>query len=365
MTHTISGVPSKYDLIKEDALANIERLFILWGLKFIKISPEEYDFLNPTRIDKNFGAVRFNVKKGFGADFANVAFDEGDFNAVGKGFDRSDFGLSKNNNVRYGFDIIGLCQRVNKVSTYRESAKLLSDQLKTLDRVSPIVKADLDAHYNRKTKIEEEINKKITYAYKLLMYCKDFRGTLGEIYLQSRGIYLKGNYSTIRFHSQIYDSETKKTFPCLVFPIQTEPLGTVKGIHRIYLDHDGMHKAPIEEPKKALGEAKGNAIWFGEPGDTLYIVEGPENALTLMVCGATFVCSTIFSSNFSELTIPKYVKKLVLCPDPDASGMRALDKAKKNYYMRRISVKMPKKVFLPNGKLADFNDILAGAVKHE
>ena len=349
---------TEINLLKEDALANIERLFTLWGLQFTKVNDCEYDFLNPTRIDKHFGAVRFNMKKGIGADFANVAFDQADFNLVGKGFDRADFGFSEKKAISYGFDIIGLCQRIHKLSTYREASKRLRSDISALDKQSKVIRADLDAHIKRQERSELEVAQRIDYGKRLLEYCRPYKGTLGETYLKARGIDIKEDMPTIRFHGNLKNSETKLYYPALVFPIQHEPGGEVRGIHRVYLDHSGLRKAALGDAKVALGEVKGNGLWFGDPGDTLYIVEGPENALSLYVSGAKFVVSTINASNFPSLKIPKCVKRIYICPDPDDAGIKACQKAKRAYYLWPLSIRYPRHEYLPNGKLADFNDIL-------
>ena len=59
------------------------------------------------------------MSKRKGADFASVDFTEQDFKSFGKGFDRTDFGFSRNKAVSYAFDIIGLCQRIHGLSTYK------------------------------------------------------------------------------------------------------------------------------------------------------------------------------------------------------------------------------------------------------
>lgn len=347
----------QYSLLREDALANIERLFVLWELDYIKINNSEYDFLNPSRIDKNFGAVRFNVDKGLGADFANVAFNKDDFSSIGKNFDREDFGFAKNKAISYGFDIIGLCQKVNGLASYREAAKTIKTQLGSLKNA---IQAPLDAHILREEKRAKDKLERLSYAQKLLRYTVPYVGTVGEIYLKSRAIVLETPDSSIRFHPRIMCAEAKRTFPALVFPIRQSPDSEITGIHRIYLDDTGLHKAPVTNSKMALGEVAGNGIWFGNPGEKLFIAEGPENALSLIVSGAEFVVCTISASNFPNIKIPRCVTKIVLCPDPDEAGMKAATRAKRNYSsaFRKVTIKFPKLIKLPNGKLADLNDVL-------
>lgn len=359
---TTSRAPTKTDILKEDALANIERLFRYWGLQFFRVNDDEIDFINPMRQDENFGAVRFNITKGIGADFSNTAFTEADFNNIGAGFDRSDFGFSDNKNISYGFDIIGLCQRLYNLPTYKEGERILRKHLGEIDKVAPIKKADLDASIKRKMGNAEQIIKRVDYAKTILKHCKSYPDTLADVYFKSRGIHLTDEELNIRFHPRVMCADLNKPLPAVVFMIKNSPEGEVRGIHRIYLANDGMGKAPINDPKRALGDVKGNGIWFGNPSPELHIAEGPENALTLRVCGAAFVVCGISAVNMSSLSIPPYVKKVIVCPDPDEAGKKAALKCKLNYIKYNPEIVFPTKVVLPNGKYADLNDLL---MKHK
>ena len=356
---TISSSVSNYDLIKEDALINIERLFKKWRLDYVWISPSELDFRNPLRSDKNFGAVRFNTEKGFGADFAGVAFGEADYKSLGSGLSRDDFDLPSNQSIRYGFDIIGLCQRLFECHSYKIAANLLKQHLSELDREEKIVRADITSSILRKERQYDEVRRKIQYANNLVKYTQDYVGTVGEKYLHARGLTGLPHEPSMRFHQRVMCKETGTSLPCLIFKIQPEPNGAIRGAHRIYLKEDGSGKADISNQKMALGEAKHNAIWFGTPGPTLYIAEGPENALTLRLGGAQFVACSIFAANMPLVEIPPCVETLFICPDRDKAGFKAASATlKKNKPFRVCKIKLPKKILMKNGKFADLNDIL-------
>ena len=111
-------------------------------------------------------------------------------------------------------------------------------------------------------------------------------------------------------------------------------------------------------PKMALCNIKGCGIWFGEKNKVLCIVEGPENALSILSLGYGFVVSTIDASNFSNLTIPECVRKIVLMPDGDKAGVESAKKAKEEYEKLKIPVSVvfpPKKKDYPKW---DWNDEL-------
>lgn len=358
--NTRDSGPDKLDILKEDALANIEKLLRLWKIDYTKVNDLEYDFLSPSRIDNNFGAVRFNIEKGLGADFANTGFSDENFKNFGEGFDRTDFGFSANRNVSFGFDIIGLAQRVHNSKSYKQAARDLEADIRVIRDDKDFIRADLDAHIKRTAKALEASKVRIDYAKRVAKYCYSFIDTLGQTYLKSRGLDISHNEPVIKFHAKVMCKDVKKALPALIFMIQNEPNGEIQGIHRIYLKEDGSGKADVPEPKKALGIVKGNAIWFGKPDKKLYIVEGPENALTLLHCGAKFVACAINAANMPMLTIPKGVEFIVICPDRDPAGFKSAAQCRVAYDTYRLEVCYPTEKLLKNGKYADLNDLLIG-----
>ena len=111
----------------------------------------------------------------------------------------------------------------------------------------------------------------------------------------------------------------------------------------------------------AIGEVKNNALWFGdEMAETLYIAEGPENALTIYQNGAALVACAINAGNMPNVQIPPLVTKIVLCGDRDRAGLLAIKAGLNIYKKLNVSVLLPIEKKLKNGKYADFNDIARG-----
>lgn len=336
----------KYALLKERALANFDLLINYWKLEYIKIGDNEYDFLSPTRADNNFGACRFNVAKGYGADFAGVSFSKKEYESIGKGFCREDFaGFTEYGQTRNGFDIIGLCQRIHNRNSYQEAAELLKQQLIEISQnaqILEITKEDIDKRYKE---IEARKAKTLEWANKAWKYSQSFKNTLAEKYLNSRGIFLQAweNEPNIKFHPKIYNKEIEKTVPCVLFKVSNSPNGELRAIHRIWIALDGSRKAKLSNPKMALGSIEGGAIWFGDPCEKLYIAEGPEEALNIKYnFQRNFVCSTVYATNFHNLIIPSYVTEVVLCPDDcdDGAGKESAIKAIKAYTKQNKKIKM-------------------------
>jgi len=192
----------------------------------------------------------------------------------------------------------------------------------------------------------------IDFAIEVWKRGSEVQGTLGERYLQSRGIY-RPTPPSVRFINDLRHSPSKSDFPALLCLIQNQA-GKIQGVQRIYLSGDGSGKAKIESPKMILGEIKGHAIRLGEASIKLGICEGVETALSILEAGVSFpVWSAISSTNMPEIQIPQEVKEVILFPDGDEAGESAVIKTAKRFFSEGKTIRI---VRPPKGK--DFNDLL-------
>ena len=338
------------DQLREKGLANFESLLNLWGIEYRKLTEVEYDFLSPTRSDRNFGACRFNIDKGRGADFASATITEQDCELFGTGFTKDDFvGYSNGEYSKSGFDIIGLVQRVHNCSSYQNATGALKDDLNKIAERGGIIIPSKDAAEKRRKEQAEKLQKKIELSQRLWHTAKDYKGSKGELYFENRHG-LKVNETNIRINPWLKHISGVR-YPTILFKVQRAPDGPIVAIHRIFLNEDYSNKAPVDDPKMALGAIKGAGIWFGAPCDTLFIVEGPENALVYRHVGHQFVVSTVYAGNYHTLTIPSYVKTIFLAPDEDKAGFAAYRLAVQEYSKQGKKMKSVKynKLVVRNG----------------
>ena len=336
-----------YTALRNEALANFEKLLNLWNIDWKKVGDYEYDFKNPTRDDQNFGACRFNVLKNIGSDFALPTFDENDFSLLGPTFKREDFGpiSTENREIQSGFDVIGLVQRFNKLSSYREAADLLKKYLLILNSRGELGDTN-QAIQEREAILAKQRLYLIKRASQVWGYCKPIRGTIAEKYFYNRAIENTIDEFNVKFHPSVKSKEINKYLPCVLLKVATAPDQELTALHRIYLDPSGERKADLESPKRALGPIKGSGIWLGTPGPKLYVAEGPENALSLREAGCEFVVSTVFATNLGGLTLPKLVEIVVIAIDNDQAGKANAIKAAKAYALeqRRVcTIKSPRR----------------------
>ncbi|MGW1424623.1 DUF7146 domain-containing protein [Bradyrhizobium manausense] len=126
-------------------------------------------------------------------------------------------------------------------------------------------------------------------ARRLFAISSPIEGTVVEAYLQRRGIARVHHGGSLRFHPRCYyrpdEHSPTETWPAMVARV-TDLKGRITGVHRTWLDPDGfdrvrLGKAPIDTPRRAMGDLLGNAVRFGAVDDVLAAGEGQAETSVL------------------------------------------------------------------------------------
>ena len=143
--------------------------------------------------------------------------------------------------------------------------------------------------------------------------------------------------------------------------------GELMTVHRLYLDRDGG-KAKIHSPKKAYGDFKGGAIWFGKPIENGELVqaEGPENALVCFMAGHPLAAAGHCRANMKNVRAPEGVTRILIAGDRGrgADGRKAGEDFAEDAalaarkYKLGVRLTFPPARPKPNGKWEDWNDLL-------
>jgi hypothetical protein len=164
-------------------------------------------------------------------------------------------------------------------------------------------------------------------AKRLFAASKPIRGTLAEDYLRRRGIALPPDISALRFHPRCYyrAPSVRQEWPALIAAV-TDLGGTVTGVHRTWLSPHGG-KAPVDQPRRALGHLAGNGVRFGAVRETLLAAEGLETALALkMIMPDMPVIAALSAAHLAALVLPPTLRRLYVARDDDQAGRFALEK---------------------------------------
>ena len=152
--------------------------------------------------------------------------------------------------------------------------------------------------------------------------------TLVETYLRNRGITLLHGTGNLRFHPRCYykpDDGPTETWPAMIAAV-TDLAGKITGAHRTWLAPDGSDKAPIDTPRKAMGDLLGNAVRIGAPGSVMAAGEGIETMLSLrQVLPDMAMAPALSAAHLAAILFPATLRRLYIVRDDDPAGNGARD----------------------------------------
>jgi hypothetical protein len=186
-------------------------------------------------------------------------------------------------------------------------------------------------------------------------------GTLAQSYLADRGIIHIQGPNSLRFHPRCYcrphGHGPTETWPALIAAV-TDLDHRITGVHRTWLNPDGfdsirLGKAPIDTPRRALGDLLGHAVRFGIVDDVAAAGEGIETMLSLrMVLPAMPMLAALSAAHLAAILFPSTLRRLYIARDDDPAGDAAHDILRDRAREAGIDV-----IPLSPG-LGDFNDDL-------
>jgi hypothetical protein len=166
-------------------------------------------------------------------------------------------------------------------------------------------------------------------ARRLFAMAHPISGTLVETYLRKRGITALHGTGSLRHHPRCYyrpdEHSPRETWPAMIAAV-TDLDGRLTGVHRTWLAPDGAGKAPIDTPRRAMGDLLGHAVRFGEPGDVMAAGEGIETILSLRcVLPEMAMAAALSAAHLAALLFPDTLRRLYIVRDNDPAGDGARD----------------------------------------
>jgi hypothetical protein len=155
-------------------------------------------------------------------------------------------------------------------------------------------------------------------------------GTPAEAYLHARGILGRLDWPSLRYHPSVYyrDEEDAplEQWPALLAAVTTHD-GTITGILRTWLDRHRPAKAPLADPRRAMGRLLGNAVRFGQASAILAAGEGVETMLALKsVLPLLPMAAGLSANHVAALELPPALRRLYVARDNDAAGQHAAER---------------------------------------
>jgi hypothetical protein len=156
--------------------------------------------------------------------------------------------------------------------------KGFSDFRETLDEARFFLREPARIRSAGKSAQEMPDHDTVAAARKLYRFSRPIPGTPAETYLRGRAITAKLYRPSLRFPG---DGGKRQSWPALL-GIVTGLDGSLTGLLRTWLARDGSDKAPLPDPRRAMGQLLGNAVRFGKPKDVMEAGEGIETVLSLL-----------------------------------------------------------------------------------
>lgn len=153
------------------------------------------------------------------------------------------------------------------------------------------------------------------------------QGSVAATYLGSRGLAFSSWPPTLRFHPECYyrpmAGADLQRWPALIAGI-TDTDGVITGVLRTYLARDGSGKAPLGNPRLAMGALNGNAVRFGTATDAVIVGEGIETMLSVKAALPWMpVAAALTANHVMAFEWGRSVRRLYVAADNDGPGLRA------------------------------------------
>ncbi|MCP8896428.1 toprim domain-containing protein [Shinella daejeonensis] len=191
---------------------------------------------------------------------------------------------------------------------------------------------------------------------RLFAMAQPINGTLAEIYLNGRALTSLSGTAALRYHPRCYyrpdEHSPTEIRPALVAAV-TDLHGQQTGAHRTWLAPDGSGKAPVETPRRAMGDLLGHGVRFGTADEVLAAGEGIETVLSpRQVLPRMPMLAALSAAHLAAILFPLSLRRLYVVRDRDPAG----DGARDGLVARAASLGIEAMSLTPlNG---DFNDDL-------
>jgi hypothetical protein len=170
-------------------------------------------------------------------------------------------------------------------------------------------------------------------ARRLFAMAQPMSRTPVEAYLRNRSITALHETGSLRFHPRCYyrpnEHAPTETWPAMIASV-TDLAGHLTGAHRTWLDPGGFHptrlgKAPIDTPRRAMGDLLGHAVRIGLAGDVMAAGEGIETMLSLRcVLPSMPMVAALSAAHLAAILFPDTLRRLYITRDDDPAGDGAM-----------------------------------------
>ncbi|MCV0368925.1 toprim domain-containing protein [Filomicrobium sp.] len=166
-------------------------------------------------------------------------------------------------------------------------------------------------------------------ARRLIRMSQPIIGTIVQAYLRERAITDLRGAESLHFHPRCYyrpdEHSPTETWPAMIAAV-TDLDGRITGAHRTWLDPRRRDKAPLDTPRRAMGDLLGNAVRFGIGGEVMAAGEGIETVLSArQVLPDMPMMAALSAAHLAAILFPDTLRRLYILRDDDPAGDGARD----------------------------------------
>ncbi|TIW90161.1 MAG: DNA primase, partial [Mesorhizobium sp.] len=111
------------------------------------------------------------------------------------------------------------------------------------------------------------------------------------------------------------DHDPTETWPAMIAAV-TDVDSRQTGAHRTWLRPDGTGKAPVDTPRRAMGDLLGHAVRFGVPDTVMAAGEGIETTLSLRCALPDMAMAAALSAaHLAAILFPPTLRRLYIIRD--------------------------------------------------
>lgn len=193
-------------------------------------------------------------------------------------------------------------------------------------------------------------------ARRLVRMSQPIHGTLVQTYLRERGITDLRGTGSLHYHPRCFyrpdEHSVTETWPAMIAAV-TALDGRITGAHRTWLDPHRRDKAPIDTPRRAMGDLLGNAVRFGVGAEVMAAGEGIETVLSIrQILPEMPMLAALSAAHLAAVLFPDTLRRLYILRDNDPAG----DGARDSLVERANAVGIEAIVISP--QFGDFNEDL-------
>ncbi|MDB5584508.1 MAG: primase [Bradyrhizobium sp.] len=168
-------------------------------------------------------------------------------------------------------------------------------------------------------------------ARRLFAASRPVAGSIVDTYLCKRGLVHLRGCDALRFHPHCYYrpsrddiAGSRAAWPAMIAAV-TDGNGRLTGVHRTWLDPATQDKAPIDTPRRAMGNLLGHGVRFGAAGDVMAAGEGIETMGSLRsLLPAMPMIAALSAAHLAAILFPVGLRRLYVARDDDPAGDAAV-----------------------------------------